>query len=101
MKPMNVGFETDSIAIRHTWFNPGGGEIHVDISVNDHSISLEKISDENFESSTANIAYQTECEGEVVGCKHQNEKKPDFLPTSGSLDDFLTRVDMPHLVNAT
>lgn len=76
---MNVVFETDSVAIRHVWFNPRDGEIHVEISGMDHSISLAKIPESDFESPTPIIAFQTECEGSVVVCRHQDGKET-WLP---------------------
>ena len=76
---MNVVFETDSVVVSRVWFDPRDGEIHAEIAGMDHSIPLGKIPDEDFESPSPIIAFQTGCEGAVVVCKHRGGKET-WLP---------------------
>ena len=69
---MNVAFETDSVVIGRVWFDPRDGEIHAEIAGMDHSIPLEKIPDDDVESSSPIIAFETGCAGTVVVCRHQD-----------------------------
>jgi len=76
---MNVAFETGSIFINRVWFDPRDGQIHDDISGMDHPIPLEKIPDEDFESSSPITAFETGCSRAVVVCRHRDGKET-WLP---------------------
>jgi len=76
---MNVAFETDSVVIGRVWFDPRDGEIHAEIAGMDHSIPLEKIPDDDVESSSPIIAFETGCAGTVIVCRHQDGQET-WLP---------------------
>lgn len=86
---MNVAFETDLVVVNHVWFDPRDGEIHAEIAGIDHSIPLEKIPDEDFESLTPIIAFQIGCEGAVVVCKHRDGNET-WLPADMWLPEGFT-----------
>lgn len=76
---MNVAFETESVAIGRVWFDPRDGNIHAEIAGIDYSIPLGNIPDEDFESESPIVAFQTGCEGTVVVCRHRDGKET-WLP---------------------
>ena len=76
---MNVDFNTDSVRIGRVWFDPRAGDIHVEICGMDHSLRLAEIPNEDFESDTPIIAFQTGGEGSVVVCLHRDGQET-WLP---------------------
>jgi len=78
---VNLVLKTDPVALDRVWFDPPDGQIHAEIAELDDSLPLKKIPDEDFESSTPIITFETACSKTVVVYRHQDGKET-WLPAA-------------------
>jgi hypothetical protein len=69
---VNVAIGSESKTATRVWYDPRGGELHVEMHGVAHSLAFDRIPDDDFESSAPVVGFSIGCEGAVVVCHHQD-----------------------------